>query len=235
MIGHVTNTPIGFDPLQRLLALYPAIGQLPAALRDAVLAHPVPFIEAPAGTLLFDEGKPCQGFPLVLSGCVRVARGSPQGRWLELYRVQPGELCVVSASCLLGRADLVAHGQATQRTELFLLDQAGFDRWCGDDGFRTWVFAVFAQRLADLMSLAEAVSFQRLDQRLAQALLGHGPARHITHQALADELGTVREMVSRLLSRFERAGWVRLGRERIELLDPLALRNLSQGGRPSSA
>ncbi len=232
MIGRVTNLPIGSDPLHRLHSLYPAIGQMPASLRDAVLADPLPVMDVPAGTLLFDEGSPCQGFPLVLSGCVRVARGSPQGRWLELYRVQPGELCVVSASCLLGRADLVAHGQTTERSELLVLSQAGFDRWCADEGFRTWVFAVFAQRLADLMALAEAVSFQRLDQRLAQALLGHGPARHITHQALADELGTVREMVSRLLSRFERAGWVRLGRERVDLLDPQALRALSQGDRP---
>ena len=101
--------------------------------------------------------------------------------------------------------------------ELVLLRTAGFDRWCRHDAFRQMVFAVFAERLTDLMALVEAVSFQRLDQRLAQALLGHGPALHTTHQGLADELGTVREMVSRLLSRFERAGWVRLGRERIEL------------------
>jgi CRP/FNR family transcriptional regulator, anaerobic regulatory protein len=84
------------------------------------------------------------------------------------------------------------------------------------------------------MSLAEAVSFQRLDQRLAQALLGHGPQRHVTHQALADELGTVREMVSRLFSRFERSGWVRLGREGIEVLNPSASRRLSEGGNPDT-
>lgn len=222
------------EQLQRLHRLYPAVAALPQPLHDEVLAGLGPVLDVPAGTLLFDEGQPCQGFPMVLSGCVRVARGSPQGRKLELYRVQPGEMCVVSASCLLGHTTLVAHGQTVERTELLLLQQAGFDRWCSDEPFRALVFSVFAQRLADLMSLAEAVSFQRLDQRLAQALLGHGRQRQVTHQALADELGTVREMVSRLLSRFEKAAWVRLGREQIDLLDPDALRALARGEHPTS-
>jgi CRP/FNR family transcriptional regulator, anaerobic regulatory protein len=222
------------DQLRRLEALYPAVAALPADLRDPVLASIGPVISVPTGTLLFDEGQACQGFPLVISGCVRVARGSHDGRRLELYRVQPGELCVVSASCLLGQAPLTAHGQTTEPTELLVLHQEGFDRWCKEDSFRALVFSVFAQRLTDLMALAEAVSFHRLDQRLAQALLGHGRERHLTHQALADELGTVREMVSRLLNRFERFGWVKLGRERIEVLDPVALRALSQGEAPTT-
>ena len=79
------------------------------------------------------------------------------------------------------------------------------------------------------MSLAEAIAFQKLDQRLATLLLGHGSSLHVTHQDLADQLGSVREIVSRLLSRFERAGWVRLHRERIELLDSSALRELAAG------
>ena len=101
--------------------------------------------------------------------------------------------------------------------------------------FRRFVFGIFADRLADLMSLAEAVAFQRLDQRLAATLLGHGPTVATTHQALADELGTVREIVTRLLKRFERAGWVQLGRERIELRDAAALRALAAGEVPPPA
>lgn len=214
------------DPL---LALYPAVAAVPASERHALWSRAAAHVQVGAGTVLFDEGSPCQGFPLVLRGCVRVARGSPDGRRLELYRVAPGELCVVSASCLLGQSALSAHGQATVSTELLLLDPNTFDRWCRHDGFRRFVFGVFAQRLADLMGLVEAVSFQRLDQRLAQALCAKGPVLHTTHQALADELGTVREIVSRLLNRFERAGWVKLGRERIELSQPGALLRLASG------
>jgi CRP/FNR family transcriptional regulator len=166
---------------------------------------------------------------MLLAGEVRVARGSAGGRSLELYRVTPGELCVASTACLFGHAALTAHGVTTANTELVLLQPAGFERWVDEPAFRRFVFGIFADRLADLMALAEAVAFQRLDQRLAATLLGHGLLVHTTHQKLADELGTVREIVTRLLKRFERAGWLRLGRERIELLDAAALRALAHG------
>jgi CRP/FNR family transcriptional regulator, anaerobic regulatory protein len=213
----------------RLAALYPAIGALPAGLRDDVLATQAQAVQVPSGTPLFDEGAPCQGFPLILDGEVRVARGSPGGRSIELYRVAPGEVCVASASCLFGQRSMVAHGVASQPTALVLLSPTGFDRWAAEPDFRHYVFGVFADRLADLMALTEAVAFQRLGQRLAAALLGQGPVRQTTHQQLADELGTVREIVTRLLKRFERAGWIALGRERIELRDAAALRRLAEG------
>jgi len=73
------------------------------------------------------------------------------------------------------------------------------------------------------MQLVEAVAFQRLDQRLAALLLGKGRLIRTTHQALADELGSVREIVTRLLRSFEQRGWVRLERERVTVLDPKAL------------
>ncbi|HET9822140.1 MAG TPA: Crp/Fnr family transcriptional regulator [Burkholderiaceae bacterium] len=208
----------------RLLDRYPPLASMPPDLRETVLAAHAQAVDAPSGAVLFDEGTPCQGFPLVLDGEVRVARGSAQGRALELYRVSPGEVCVVSASCLFGARALQAHGVAAVATRLLLIAPPGFDRWCTHEPFRRFVFGVFAERLADLMGLVEAVAFQRLDQRLAHALLGRGSVVTITHQALADELGTVREIVTRLLRRFERAGWLRLGRERIDILDPRALR-----------
>lgn len=214
---------------EALIAHYPVLAQIDAAERDAVLAAEAQHVNVPAGTLLFEENAPCHGFPMVLGGSVRVARGSPGGRTLELYRVTPGELCVVSTSCLFGHQPLSAHGQATEATELVLLSPHGFERWVACEPFRRFVFGIFADRLADLMALAEAVAFQRLDQRLAAALLGHGATLHSTHQALADELGTVREIVTRLLKRFELAGWVALGRERIEVRDSAALRALAAG------
>lgn len=213
-----------------LLALYPVLAELPPGDRESVLTTQAQAASVPAGTLLFEEGAPCRGFPLVLSGAVRVARGAPNGRMLELYRVTPGELCVVSTSCLFGQQPLTAHGQTMESTELILLSPAGFERWAAHAPFRRYVFGLFADRLADLMALAEAVAFQRLDQRLAAALLGHGGTLRLTHQALADELGTAREIVTRLLKRFEQAGWVALGRERIELRDAAALRTLAADG-----
>lgn len=214
---------------ERLVQAYPLLAAWPAALLDAAFADAV-WLQVPAATRLFEEGDACQGFPLVLAGAVQVARGTAAGRQLELYRVTPGEICVVSTAGLTGMHTLSAHGVAVEPTELVLLSRAGFEHACAHEVFRRYVFGVFADRLADLMALAEAVAFQRLDQRLAQALLGRGSPLRTTHHALADELGTVREIVSRLLSRFERAGWVRLGRERIEVLDAPALRAVAAGG-----
>jgi CRP/FNR family transcriptional regulator, anaerobic regulatory protein len=204
-------------------ALYPALAAIEP--EPGELAH----AKVTSGSVLFDEGAPCRGFPFVLAGEVRVARGSAGGRALELYRVAPGELCVVSASCLFGSRPTPAHGVATMATELILLPPASFTRWSASDPFRHFVFGMFAERLSDLMALTEAVAFQRLDQRLAAALVEHGPSIRCTHQALADELGTVREIVTRLLRRFERDGWLRSGREHIELLDAAALRRLAAG------
>jgi CRP/FNR family transcriptional regulator, anaerobic regulatory protein len=212
----------------RAVALYPPLNDsnIRAEAVDAAdLAHAL----VPAGATLFEEGAPCRGFPLVLDGEVRVARGSAGGRQLELYRVTPGELCVVSTSCLFGSQPLSAHGVTTLPTELLVLSPKGFDRLTCHEPFRRFVFGIFADRMADLMALAEAVAFQRLDQRLAAALLGRGSVVHSTHQQIADELGTVREIVSRLLRRFERDGLVRCGREQVEVLDAAALRALANG------
>ncbi len=214
---------------QRVLDLYPVLRAIDEQERRNVLDTETQTVAVPSGVTLFEEGQSCRGFPLVLQGSVRVARGSPSGRQLELYRVTPGELCVVSTSCLFGSVPLTAHGQTTEATDLVMLSPAGFARWSGHEGFRRYVFGIFADRLADLMALAEAVAFQRLDQRLAHALLGHGSVVRATHQALADELGTVREIVTRLLKRFEKAGWVSLSRERIGIVDANALRGLAAG------
>ncbi len=217
---------------ERLALHYPVLADIDPAERAAVLATQTQAVSVPAGTVLFEQDAPCRGFPMVLQGAVRVARGSPGGRTLELYRVTPGELCVVSTSCLFGHQPLSAHGQATEATDLVVLSPEGFARWTACEPFRRFVFGVFADRLADLMALAEAVAFQRLDQRLAAALLGHGTTLHSTHQALADELGTVREIVTRLLKRFELAGWVVLARERIDVRNGAALRALAAGAPP---
>jgi CRP/FNR family transcriptional regulator len=217
--------------LARVRRAYPEL-PLPTHLDPAPALQ---FMAVKAGTVLFDEGRPCGAFPLLLSGQVQVARGTPGGRSLALYRLGAGELCVVSASCLWGRAPLSAHGVALQDTELALIDAAGFDAWAADEPFRRHVFGIFAERMAGLMALAEAVAFQRLDQRLAATLLGHGAVLHTTHQALAEELGTVREIVTRLLRRFEQAGWVALGRERIELREPAALRVVAEGRAPDAS
>ena len=216
-----------------LLAAYPSLAEVPAAELDAAL-DTVPAVDVPRGALLFREGEPCRAFPFVLSGEVRVARGAPDGRSIELYRVGPGEICLLSSSSAFGDRPQSAHATAASATRLWPLPPDVFLRWMDHPAFRRFVFAVYGERLADLMGLAEAVAFQRMDRRLAGALLGRGRELHVTHQAIAESIGTVREIVSRLLKRFEQRGWILLGRERITILDPAALRAVADGGTPGT-
>jgi CRP/FNR family transcriptional regulator len=181
----------------------------------------------PAGTVLFDESQPCQGFPFVLAGSIRVVKAAANGRELPLYRVLPGESCIITSSCLLGHVDYNARGTAEVETVLALLPRNMFDELLAQPPFRDFVFHLFAERMADLMQLVEEVAFRKLDQRLASLLLGKGRLLHTTHQQLADELGSVREMVSRLLKGFVEQGLVRLGREQVEILDPARLREIA--------
>ncbi len=208
-------------------ALYPALAGVKPALSElGASAQP---IVVPATTVLFAERQACKGFPLVLEGEVRVSRSSADGRALELYRVGPGELCLVSSACLFRAAPLMANGVATRATRLILIPPEVFRAWLESTDFRNLVLGLFAERMSELTILVDAIAFHRLDQRLASALLGHGPELAMTHQALAQDLGTVREIVTRLLRRFEREGWVELSRERIRILDSAALRAHAQG------
>lgn len=211
-----------------LAARYPVLAELPSAARDRLWAR-MQSMRVPAGTVLFDDHQACEGFPFVVSGSIRVIKASPNGRELPLYRVAPGETCVISSSCLLGHEDYNARGVAESDTEMVVLPKAVFEELLGEPAFRGFVFHLFADRIADLMQLIEEVAFHKLDQRLAALLLGKGRVLHTTHQQLADELGSVREMVSRLLKGFAAQGLVKLGREQVELIDPAGLRRVAGG------
>jgi CRP/FNR family transcriptional regulator len=211
-----TSAPESLYPA--LAQVQPSLSQLGASLAPKTVAE---------GIVLFAENAPCQGFPMVLEGEIKVSRQSGDGRVLELYRVVPGELCLVSSASLFRQQPLSAHGVTTRESKFLMIPPDVFELWLDTPTFRNEILGLLADRMADLTSLVDAVAFHQLDQRLAAALLGRGPKLNLTHQALADELGTVREIVTRLLRRFERDGWVSLGRETIQIVNGHALRQLA--------
>ncbi len=213
-----------------LLERFPVFQQLAAPSLERLLAE-AQLLRVPAGSILFDADQPCRGFPLVLQGAVRVAMSAPSGREIMLYRVDPGQGCILSGGCLLGHSDYAARGIAEDDVVLLNLPPAEFNALLLEhEPFRRFVFGMYGERLAEVMQLVEEVAFRRLDERLAQLLIHRGPVIEATHQKLADELGSVREIVSRLLRSFETRGWVRLERERITLTDPKALAALGATG-----
>lgn len=162
------STDLPASLMTSLMTIYPALAEVQpslASLADAGAA--ISPMRVPADAVLFEENQPCQGFPMVLEGEVRVSRrsssGSGEGRSLELYRVLPGELCLVSSACLFRNDVLTAYGVTTKPTTLLLIPPPVFQQWMATPVFRNEVLGLFASRMADLTSLIDAV-----------ALLGHG-------------------------------------------------------------
>jgi len=211
-----------------LVRAFPDLAALPAAVRDELDA--LPLMKVARGTVLFRDGDACNGYVFVLSGSVRVQKMDPEGREIVLYRVEDGQTCMLTTSCLLGGRSYPAEGVAEEETELALLSPQRLDALLADAAFRRFVLAMVSERIADLMALIEDVAFGRMDVRLARCLLeldsGSGEL-HLTHQQLATELGTAREVVSRLLKDFERHGWVGLRRGSVLMSEPEALRELA--------
>ncbi len=216
------------DLAAELRELYPALASLPEPTLAAALAK-AEVVSLAAGTPLFGEGSVCRQFPLVLAGSIRVAKVG-EGRELHLYRVTPGESCVLTSSCLVGGRDYPATGVVESDVRLVVLPKAVFDELVASHPpFRQYVFGLFADRLTDLMALVEAVAFHKLDRRVAATLLGHGRVVEMTHQQLADSVGSVREIVTRVLRSFVDQGLVKLGRGSIEVLDAAGLRSVAEG------
>ncbi len=186
-------------------------------------------VSLPENTLVFDCGSGCQMLPLVLSGSIRVFKRSDAGREITLYRVTQDDLCIMTLSCLLGQGHYPATGVTETPVTAITLPAFLFRELIqSQPAFREKVMGVFSERLAELMQLVEEVSFHKLDQRLAKLLLVKGPIIHGSHQQLADELGSVREIVTRLLKHFQDQGWLSLARMRIEVLDVEPLRLYSE-------
>ena len=190
-------------------------------------------MSVPKGTVLFRDGDLCKGYVFVTDGAVRVQKMDPQGREIVLYRVEDGQTCMLTTSCLIGGEPYPAEGVAESEVTLAMLPAPVFEKAMADSaGFRRFVLASIGRRIGDLMMLVEDVAFGRMDVRLARMLLKRtkesGGVLVCTHQELATELGTAREVVSRLLKDFERKGWVTLSRGKVAIDNISALESLHE-------
>ncbi|MEM1193671.1 MAG: Crp/Fnr family transcriptional regulator [Pseudomonadota bacterium] len=200
--------------------------QLPPPLDGA---NPV---SLPAGATIFEPGDPCTQFFFVLEGTIRVALTARNGRTVTLYRFGAGETCVMTTSCLLGGASYGAEANTQSAVRALVLTKNAFDTAFSQSApFRQLVLTAFSDRLAQMMARIETIAFTPLDQRLAATLLEHlpGTARAIklTHDDLAQDLGSAREVISRKLAQWEQDGLIIRQRGMITVTDRAALQNLS--------
>ena len=218
--------------LSNLLGKYPALQDL-YKLAGSTLAEAMRLITVQPGMPLYQHGQECAHYLLILSGSVRVQKLSEKGQVITLYHLVAGRACELTTTCLLGGKNYPAEAIAETEVNAILIPKADFQlALTQKPEFRNFVYSSIDKGMNELIGLLEDVSFGRMDSRLARRLLQLADSTHpiitVTHQTLGDELGTAREVVSRILKVFERQGWIRLQRGRVEIVDWRQLRSLAQ-------
>lgn len=210
------------------LESFPALLQLEPTARE-ILLKSARMVEAPVGTIGYREGGACGAYVMRLAGQSRVYKMSSSGREILLYRVHAGETCVITTTCLLGNSNYPASTIVEEAIRDVIIPSAAFNQLMIDSKvFRTFVMTNYGALISDLIVLLDEVAFHSLDARLAKLLLdANSETISRTHQLIADELGTAREVVSRQLKRFEQKGWVMLGRGHVKIANRHALEKLA--------
>ena len=204
-----------------------------AAADLVALAHRVgaTTVRLGAGVTVYRPGERPRGWIVVAEGRVRVALTAENGREILLYRLGPGDACLLSTSALLSEETLPAEAVTETPVEALVVSAERFEQLVAEDaGFRREVLRGYAARVGGLVVMIEDVLFHGLPQRLARWLLGEAQdgVASATHQHIASELGTAREVVTRALNHFEQDGLISLDRGRIKLIDEGRLRALAQ-------
>jgi CRP/FNR family transcriptional regulator len=223
---------------REILAKIPLFTEAPSELRKA-FAEESAVVHLGAGEYFLREGDMCAHFAIVVSGKMRVFKLGESGQEITLYHVGAGEACPLNVSCILSDRPVPAMARVEEDVQAIVVPSGTFRYWIAEhEPLRRFVFQMFASRLTEVMSLVEEVAFRRMDQRLARRLAdlfdteGTGGIVETTHADLAADLGTAREVVSRLLKEFERLGAISLSRGRILLRNQSVLQELAAGSAP---
>jgi CRP/FNR family transcriptional regulator len=224
------NNMINPEQLQRIAKVMPVLKHADPRLllefQDSAF-----FARIPTGRDVFIEGDLVDAIALLISGVVRVYKIGETGREITLYRFGNGQSCILTANAILSQKSFPAIATVEQEAEAVMIPAETFRDWVRRyDLWREFVFELLSQRLSAVMAIVEEVAFQRMDVRIASFILGRGQSSelvHITHQEIASELGSSREVVSRILEDYSAKGLVKVSRGSIRILDRDALVALS--------
>jgi len=219
-----------YEKITSIVSTFPCFAAVP---HEKWQTSGVAVITLPAQPVI-EEGHVFQHASFVLRGSVRIYKISPSGKELTLYRVKSGEVCVIMMASILGETGYEAIAETEEETELLVLPVPLFKNWMDTyKGLNQFIYRLFIKRMISVTSLIEDMTFLPMDRRVAELLLRKTNSRseaplYVTHESLSLELGTAREVVSRVLKEFERLGWLRLGRGKIAILKRCELEKLSQ-------
>ena len=220
-----------FQSARRILAKFPHLNELTDP-DIKLFANNAIFQKFPAGKVIYREGDPCNFFALINEGIVRVYKTSETGNEITLYRVGAGECCFLTASCVMQETKFPAIAVSEEELEAVMLPSSVLQEWVGiNPVWRKYVFSLLASRLSNVAERVDDVAFQRIDKRLAEFLMQKHKENIIsmTHQSIALDLGTAREVVSRVLKDFEKDGIIRILRGKTEITDLPALQKIAEG------
>lgn len=190
------------------------------------------YVELPAEVTICEEGRQCAQLALLLDGTGRVYKLSPGGREVTLYRIGAGEACVLTASCIMNGDSFPAMAVTETPVRAIVVSPQKVRSWiCAENQWQQFIFRLLSHRLASIIAVVEEVAFKRIDVRLAQkfaAFLSRGEVSlQVTHAELAADLGSSREVVSRILKDFSERGLIETGRGSIMLADAQAIERLA--------
>ena len=221
--------------LDRIFSAFPFIETSGEEVRHQIIKHGAN-VKIPKGKIIFLEGDDCKQLALILSGVVRVYKPAESGREITLYRLGKGESCVLTASCIFTQNSFPAVAVADEEIEAVVIPSNIFRDWINQyEIWRNYVFNLLSKRLSEVITTLEEVAFRRMDLRIAEFLVkSSGPEDggiRTTHQDIAMELGTSREVVSRILKHLEYEGLISLSRGIISIRDIDGLTKKMNEGR----
>lgn len=222
--------------ITRWLNTFPELAELEPEAK-AELLEATQFNRLRQGDIAYFQGQACDNYVMCIEGQTRIFKTSESGREIMLYQVGPGETCVLTTSCLFAGNPFPAESTAQADVLLAALPASVFHRlMVSSPKFRHYVLSNYGDLLSSLIMLVDEVAFASLDLRLARRLLAETDSDGIvskTHQQLALDLGSVREVISRYISEWERMGWIRSSRGSIEVLNKDALTAYCMGDADS--
>ncbi|HKK10854.1 MAG TPA: Crp/Fnr family transcriptional regulator [Bacteroidales bacterium] len=181
-----------------------------------------PFKDLPTDTVILEEQSYIKEVPIVVEGRIKVRKMDESGREIILYHINPGESCILSITSCINNKPSNAEAITETETKIIAIAAKEVTEWMDEyKSWRAFVMKLYYSRLDELLSLVDNIAFKQIDFRLYEKLKTYqqsqGNEIKITHQQLAYELGTAREVVSRLLKQLEKKNLIHLERGVIKI------------------